>query len=92
MIRGEISTDTSDLGDFIIAKSLNEPIFHFSNVVDDILMGVNHIIHGEEHIANTPRQILIWEAINERERPVYAHIPLILGESKEKLSKESMVR
>lgn len=87
MIRGEISTDTSDLGDFIIAKSLNEPIFHFSNVVDDILMGVNHIIRGEEHIANTPRQILIWEAINERERPVYAHIPLILGESKEKLSK-----
>ncbi len=87
MIRGEISTDTTDLGDFVIAKSLNEPIFHLSNVVDDILMGVNHIIRAEEHIANTPRQILIWEAINERERPIYGHIPLILSESKEKLSK-----
>lgn len=59
LIRGEIKTNTTDLGDFIIAKSLEEPIFHFSNVVDDILMGVNCIIRAEEHIANTPRQILI---------------------------------
>lgn len=87
MIRGEVSTDTTDLGDFVIAKSLDEPIFHLSNVVDDILMGVNHIIRAEEHIANTPRQILIWEAINETPRPIYGHIPLILSQTKEKLSK-----
>lgn len=87
LIRGEVSVDTTDLGDFIIAKSLDEPIFHLSNVVDDILMGVTHIIRGEEHLANTPRQILIWEAIGERERATYAHIPLILAENKEKLSK-----
>lgn len=87
LIRGEIKTDTTDLGDFVIAKSLTEPIFHLSNVVDDIIMGVNCIIRAEEHIANTPRQILIWEAINERPIPTYAHIPLILNENREKLSK-----
>lgn len=87
LIRGEVSVNTTDLGDFIIAKSLDEPIFHFSNVVDDILMGVTHIIRGEEHLANTPRQILLWEAIGEKERATYAHIPLILSETKEKLSK-----
>lgn len=87
MIRGEVSVDTTDLGDFVIAKSLEEPIFHLSNVIDDIIMGVTHIIRGEEHLANTPRQILIWEAINEKERAIYAHIPLILSTEREKLSK-----
>ncbi|MDQ1282193.1 MAG: glutamyl-tRNA synthetase [Patescibacteria group bacterium] len=87
MIRGEVSVDTTDLGDFVIAKSFEEPIFHLSNVIDDITMGVTHVIRGEEHLANTPRQILIWEAIGERERPIYAHIPLILSTEREKLSK-----
>lgn len=87
MIRGTVSVDTTDLHDFVIAKSLDEPIFHLSNVVDDILMGVNHIIRAEEHIANTPRQILIREAIGEKIAPVYAHIPLILSTDREKLSK-----
>ncbi|MEI6352608.1 MAG: glutamate--tRNA ligase family protein [Candidatus Nomurabacteria bacterium] len=87
MVKGEITFDTTDLGDFVIAKSLDEPIFHLSNVVDDIIMGITHVIRGEEHISNVPRQILIWEAINERERPVYGHIPLILSEIREKLSK-----
>ncbi|MEN9338301.1 MAG: hypothetical protein RI945_26 [Candidatus Parcubacteria bacterium] len=87
MIRGQVSVDTTDLGDFVIAKSLDEPIFHLSNVVDDILMRVNHIIRAEEHIANTPRQILIREAIGGVEEPVYGHIPLILSTQKEKLSK-----
>lgn len=87
LIRGEVSVDTTDLGDFVIAKSLDEPVFHLSNVVDDILMDVTHIIRGEEHLANTPRQILIWEAVGERERATYAHIPLILSETREKLSK-----
>ena len=87
MIRGTVSTDTTDLGDFVIAKTLDEPIFHLSNVIDDILMGVNHIIRAEEHIANTPRQILIREAIDVQDAPIYAHIPLILSTEKEKLSK-----
>ncbi len=87
MIKGEVTVDTTDLGDFVIAKSLDEPIFHLSNVVDDMNMGITHVIRGEEHLSNTPRQILIWEAIGEKPRPVYAHIPLILSEKREKLSK-----
>lgn len=87
LIKGPVKFDTTELGDFVIAKSLEEPIFHFANVVDDILMGVTHVIRGEEHLSNTPRQILIWEAIGEKSRPVYGHIPLILSDTREKISK-----
>ncbi len=85
-IRGDITFDTTELGDFIIAKSLDEPIFHFAVVVDDFDMGITHVVRAEEHLSNTPRQILIQEAINAK-RPVYAHLPLVLAEDKSKLSK-----
>ncbi len=85
-IRGDITFDTTELGDFIIAKSLDEPIFHFAVVVDDFDMGITHVIRAEEHLSNTPRQILIQEAINAK-RPIYAHLPLVLAEDKSKLSK-----
>jgi len=87
LIKGSVEFDTTELGDFIIAKSLDEPIFHLSNVVDDITMGITHVIRGEEHISNTPRQILIWEAIGEKPRPIYGHIPLLLADNREKISK-----
>lgn len=87
LIKGQIKFNTTELGDFVIAKSLDEPIFHFANVVDDISMGVTHVIRGEEHLSNTPRQILIWEAIGECNRPIYGHIPLILSDKREKISK-----
>ncbi len=87
LIKGKVKFNTTELGDFVIAKSLDEPIFHLSNVVDDITSGVTHIIRGEEHLSNTPRQILIWEAIGEAPRPFYGHIPLILSEQREKISK-----
>ena len=86
LIRGEIEFDTTDLKDFVIAKSLTEPIFHLTNVIDDFESGITHVIRGEEHISNTPRQILIWEAIGGT-LPIYAHIPLLLSETREKLSK-----
>ncbi|MEK7185592.1 MAG: glutamate--tRNA ligase [Patescibacteria group bacterium] len=86
MIRGEISFATEDLGDFVIAKSFDEPLYHFAVVVDDHEMGVTHVVRGEEHISNTPRQILIGEAIGAK-RPVYGHLPLILAADKSKLSK-----
>jgi len=86
LIRGEISFDTTDLGDFVIAKSINEPLYHLAVVVDDHEMGVTHIIRGDDHISNTARQILIQKAIGAS-RPVYAHIPMILGSDKSKLSK-----
>lgn len=87
LIKGQVKFDTTELGDFVIAKSMEEPIFHFANVVDDISMGITHVIRGEEHLSNTPRQILIWEAIGEKPRPVYGHIPLILSDTREKISK-----
>lgn len=86
MIRGEIEFDTSELKDFVIAKSLEEPLFHLAVVVDDFEMGITHIIRGEDHISNTPRQILIQEAIGAP-KPHYAHIPLILDKDRAKLSK-----
>jgi glutamyl-tRNA synthetase len=86
MIRGEIEFDTTELKDFVIAKSLEEPVYHLAVVVDDFEMGVTHIIRGEDGISNTPRQILIQEAIGAP-RPVYAHLPLVLAPDRSKLSK-----
>jgi len=86
VIRGKIEFDTTELGDFIIARSETEPLYHLAVVVDDHEMGVTHIIRGEDHISNTPRQILIQEAIGAK-RAVYAHLPLILDSDREKLSK-----
>ncbi|MBI2097332.1 MAG: glutamate--tRNA ligase [Candidatus Vogelbacteria bacterium] len=86
LIRGEVTFNTSELGDFVIAKSLTEPLYHLAVVVDDWEMGVTHIIRGEDHISNTPRQILIQAALGAT-RPAYAHIPLILAPDRSKLSK-----
>ena len=85
-IRGEIKIDTTDLGDFVIAKNLNEPLFHLAVVVDDADEGVTHIIRGDDHISNTPRHILLYEALGF-EVPTYAHLPLVLSEDRTKLSK-----
>ncbi len=86
LIRGEIATDVSDLGDFVIARSLTEPLYHLAVVVDDHDEGVTHVVRAEEHIANTPRQILIHQALGW-ELPAYAHLPIVLGPDKQKLSK-----
>ena len=86
LIRGKIEFDTTELKDFVIAKNLEEPVYHLAVVIDDFEMGVTHVIRGEDHISNTPRQILIQEAINAP-RPIYAHLPLILAEDRSKLSK-----
>lgn len=85
-ILGEIEFDTTDLKDFVIAKDLDTPLYHLTVVVDDGLMNVSHVIRAQEHIANTPRQILILEALGFK-RPIYAHIPLVLAPDKTKLSK-----
>lgn len=86
LIRGEITFDTTELGDFVIARSIDDPLYHFTVVVDDHEMEVTHVIRGEDHIPNTPRQILIQEAIGAK-RPLYAHLPLILAPDRSKLSK-----
>jgi nondiscriminating glutamyl-tRNA synthetase len=86
LIRGKIEFNTSLIGDFVIAKDLNSPLYNFACVVDDFEMKISHVIRGEDHISNTPKQILIQEALNFPQ-PKYAHIPLILGPDRSKLSK-----
>jgi len=85
LIRGEVEFDTTDLKDFVIARTIDDPLYHLTVVVDDFEMGITHVLRGEDHISNTPRQILIQEAIGAP-RPVYAHIPLILAPDRSKLS------
>lgn len=86
LIRGKLEFDAGLLGDVVIAKDLNTPLYHFAVVVDDFEMKISHIIRGEEHLSNTPRQILIQEALGF-ERPIYAHLPLMLNPDRSKLSK-----
>ncbi len=85
-IKGKVTMNTKDLGDFVIAKNLNEPLFHLAVVVDDFEAGITHVIRGEDHTSNTPRQILLQRAIGAP-IPMYAHLPLVLGPDKLKLSK-----
>jgi len=85
-IKGDVTINTTDLGDFVIAKNLEEPLFHLAVVVDDFEAGITHVIRGEDHTSNTPRQILIQRAIGAP-TPVYAHLPLVLDTDKLKLSK-----
>ena len=86
LVLGEITVDTSDLKDFIIARDINEPLYHLTVVLDDFEMGVTHVIRGQEHTPNTARQILVQEAIGAP-RPIYVHLPLILNKERAKLSK-----
>ncbi len=86
IIRGHIEFDTTELGDFVIAKSENEPVFHLAVVIDDAEVGVTHIIRGEDHISNTPRHILLYTALGLT-IPQFAHIPLLLSGDHSKLSK-----
>jgi glutamyl/glutaminyl-tRNA synthetase len=85
-IRGEITIDTTDFGDFIIARSKTNPLYHLTVVVDDIDMGITDVCRGEDHITSTPRQILLIEALGGI-IPNYAHLPLIIGDDKKKLGK-----
>jgi nondiscriminating glutamyl-tRNA synthetase len=84
-VRGEISFETEELKDFVIARNIDDPLYHLTVVVDDHEMGVTHVIRGDDGISNTPRQILLQEAIGAK-RPVYAHVPLILGADRSKMS------
>ena len=86
LIYGTITVSHSELDDFIIARSDGSPVYNFTNVVDDSDMGITHVIRGEDHIANTPKQILIYQALG-LDVPSFAHLPMILGQDKKRLSK-----
>lgn len=86
LIRGTLTFDTRTLDDFIIAKNFQNPLYNFVVVVDDHHMNITHVLRGEEHISNTPRQILLAEALGFS-TPAFAHLTLILNPDKTKLSK-----
>lgn len=86
MVRGKIAFDAGLFGDIVIAKNLETPLYNFAVVVDDALMKISHVIRGEDHLSNTPKQILMQRALGFPE-PVYVHIPLILNPDRSKMSK-----
>ncbi|MEX2033310.1 MAG: glutamate--tRNA ligase [Candidatus Colwellbacteria bacterium] len=86
LIRGQISFDTTLIGDAIVAKDFNQPLYNFAVVVDDALMNITHVIRGEEHISNTPVQIVAAQALGFP-LPHFAHLPLILNPDRSKMSK-----
>lgn len=86
MIKGTITFNNDELDDLILKRSDGSPTYHMAVVADDISLGVNYIIRGDDHVNNTPRQILIYKALGEPV-PRYAHVPMILGADKTRLSK-----
>jgi glutamyl-tRNA synthetase len=87
LVRGEVSFNTAELGDFIIIKSDGFPTYNFACVIDDHLMGVTHVIRGQEHLMNTPGQQALWQALGFGNPPQYAHMSVTISESGGKLSK-----
>ena len=86
IIYSEISVSNAEIDDFIVARSDGSPVYNFTNVVDDHGMGITHVIRGDDHISNTPKQILIYQALGW-DTPEFAHLPMILGQDKKRLSK-----
>lgn len=86
LVKGELKFDTNLIGDFVIMKSNGTPTYNFAVVIDDMLMKISHIIRGEDHISNTPKQILIYEALGA-EVPKFGHLGMILAPDRSKLSK-----
>jgi nondiscriminating glutamyl-tRNA synthetase len=86
LVRGEVSFESDGIGDFVIVKSDGIPTYNYAVVIDDALMHITHVIRAEEHLSNTPRQLLVYDALGF-ERPQFGHISLILGKDKKKMSK-----
>ncbi len=86
IVRGEIEFDSETIGDIVIAKNRETPLYNLAVVIDDYEMKISHVIRGEDHISNTPKQILIIKAL-DFSTPAYAHFPLVLAPDKSKLSK-----
>jgi glutamyl-tRNA synthetase len=85
-IKGEVRFENSELDDLIIQRSDGYPTYNFTVVVDDITMGITHVIRGDDHLNNTPKQILLYQAFDSP-LPQFAHVPMILGTDKTRLSK-----
>ena len=86
LVKGPVAFDNEELDDLVLLRSDNTPTYHLAVVVDDITMGVTCVIRGDDHVNNTPRQVLIYQALGEP-LPRYAHVPMILGNDRTRLSK-----
>ena len=86
LVYGTIKVQNKDLDDFIIARSDGSPTYNFVVAVDDSDMNISHVVRGDDHLANTPKQILVYKALGLNE-PIFAHLPMILGPDKKRLSK-----
>ncbi|EAX46660.1 glutamyl-tRNA synthetase [Thermosinus carboxydivorans Nor1] len=86
LVRGVVTFDSNGIGDFVIVKSDGIPVYNYAVVIDDALMRITHVIRAEEHLSNTPRQVLLYQALGF-ELPEFGHISLILGKDRTKMSK-----
>ncbi len=86
LIRGPVTFENANLEDFVLMKSTDTPTYNFAAAFDDAQMEISHVIRGDDHLSNTPRQILIHEALGNP-LPAFAHVPMVLGPDKKKLSK-----
>lgn len=87
VIRGEVSFENRSIEDFVLLKANGAPLFLLANVVDDADMAITHVIRGEDHLSNTPKYLLLWTALDAGAEPVFAHLPLLVNERGQKLSK-----
>src|SRR4029078_5235342 len=86
LVHGPIAFDNAHVEDFVIVRSDHQPTYHLSVVADDMDMKITHVVRGDDHISNTPKQVLLYDAFGVP-HPEFAHVPLILGPDKKRLSK-----
>jgi len=87
VVRGHVEFDNAHVEDFVIVRSSGMPLFVVANAVDDAESGITHVIRGEDHVNNTPKHVLLWEALGYGAPPTFAHLPLLVNEQRKKLSK-----
>lgn len=87
VVRGRVEFDNTTIDDFVIVRSSGVPMFHVANAYDDLDMGITHVVRGEDLVNATPKVIMLLEALGAEKLPVYAHLPLIVNEKRQKLSK-----
>ena len=86
LVRGEVKFDNATIEDFVLLRGNGSPMFLLANVVDDQIMNITHVVRAEEHLPNTPKQQMIWNALNVAP-PTWAHVPVLVNEQRKKLSK-----
>jgi glutamyl-tRNA synthetase len=87
VVRGRVEFDNANIEDFVIQRSNGSAMFLLANVVDDLDMGITHVIRAEEHLPNTPKAMMLWQALGGGEPPVWAHVPVLVNDKRQKLSK-----